>query len=125
MVPGHRRWISPACSRRVQTKGFHDDQKVSSPWAGAVASRRAKPASSGMAKAIAEKHEIVVETDESIFTLTADSRDGRLLIQQRRKNGRSNREVCALTLSNPGELADFFDGLRRLLSSTGIRIPEA
>jgi hypothetical protein len=77
-----------------------------------------------MAKAIAEKHEIVVETDESIFTLTADSRDGRLLIQQRRKNGRSDREVCALTLSNPGELADFFDGLRRLLSSTGIRIPE-
>jgi hypothetical protein len=77
-----------------------------------------------MAKAIAEKHEIVVETDESIFTLTADSRDGRLLIQQRRKSGRSDREVCSLSLSNPGELADFFDGLRRLLSSTGIRIPE-
>ena len=77
-----------------------------------------------MAKAIAERHEIVVETDESVFTLTADSRDGRLLIQQRKKNGRSDREVCALSLSNPGELADFFDGLRRVLSSTGIRIAE-
>ena len=77
-----------------------------------------------MAKTIAERHEIVVETDESVFTLTADSRDGRLVIQQRRKNARSDREVCALSLSNPGELADFFDGLRRLLSSTGIRVSE-
>ena len=77
-----------------------------------------------MAKAIAERHEIVVETDESVFTLTADSRDGRLLIQQRKKNGRPDRGVCALSLSNPGELADFFDGLRRVLSSTGIRIAE-
>jgi hypothetical protein len=77
-----------------------------------------------VAKKIAEKHEIVVETDESVFTLTADSRDGRLLIQQRKKNGRSDRQVCALSLSNPGELADFFDGLRRLLSSTGITVSE-
>ena len=77
-----------------------------------------------LAKTIAERHEIVVETDESVFTLTADSRDGRLLIQQRRKDGRSDRQICALSLSNPGELADFFDGLRRLLSSTGIRLSE-
>ena len=74
-----------------------------------------------MTKTIAERHEIVVETDESVFTLTADSRDGRLLIRQRKKNARSDQEVCALSLSNPGELADFFDGLRRLLSSSGIR----
>jgi hypothetical protein len=77
-----------------------------------------------VAKTIQERHEIVVETDQSVFTLTADSRDGRLLIQQRKKNGRSEREICALSLANPHELADFFDGLRRVLSSTGIRLSE-
>ena len=74
-----------------------------------------------MAKAISERHEIVVETDESIFVLTADSRDGRLVIQQRKKRGSApGREVCALSLANPSELKDFFDGLRRLLASTGL-----
>jgi len=77
-----------------------------------------------VAKTIQERHEIVIETDQSVFTLTADSRDGRLLIQQRKKNGRSEREICALSLANPRELADFFDGLRRVLSSTGIRLSE-
>jgi hypothetical protein len=77
-----------------------------------------------VAKTIQERHEIVVETDQSVFTLTADSRDGRLLIQQRKKNGRTDREICALSLANPRELADFFDALRRVLSSTGIRLSE-
>jgi hypothetical protein len=74
-----------------------------------------------MGKAISERHEIVVETDESIVVLTADSRDGRLVIQQRKKRGSAaGREVCSLSLANPAELKDFFDGLRRLLASTGL-----
>ena len=74
-----------------------------------------------MAKTITERHEIVVETDESIFVLSADSRDGRLVIQQRKKHGSApGHEVCALSLANPAELKEFFDGLRRLLASTGL-----
>src|SRR5258707_623285 len=45
-----------------------------------------------MSKAISERHEIVVETDESTFILTADSRDGRLVIEQRRKRGAGKGE---------------------------------
>src|SRR5258707_11469892 len=45
-----------------------------------------------MSKAIGERHEIVVETDESTFILTADSRDGRLVIEQRRKRGAGKGE---------------------------------
>jgi hypothetical protein len=74
-----------------------------------------------VARAISERHEIVVETDESTFVLTADSRDGRLVIQQRRKGGADKgREVCSLSLANPSELEAFFDGLRRVLASTGL-----
>jgi hypothetical protein len=70
-----------------------------------------------MPRAIAERHEIVVETDESVFVFTADSREGRLLIQQKRKRGSS--EICSLSLANPDELEAFFEGLRRVFSSTG------
>jgi hypothetical protein len=74
-----------------------------------------------MSKAISERHEIVVETDESTFILTADSRDGRLVIEQRRKRGAGKgQEVCSLSLANPDELEAFFDGLRRVLSSPGL-----
>jgi hypothetical protein len=77
-----------------------------------------------MPKAIAERHEIVVETDDSIFVFTADSRDGRLVIQQRKKRGSGpGKEVCALSLANPDELEAFFDGLRRVLSSPGLAPP--
>jgi hypothetical protein len=74
-----------------------------------------------MAKAISERHEIVVDTDDSTFVLSADSRDGRLVIQQRAKRGgKPGRELCSLSLANPAELEAFFDGLKRLLSSTGL-----
>lgn len=63
-----------------------------------------------MAKAISERHEIAVDTDDSVFVLSADWRDGRLVIQQRAKRGgRAGRELCSLSLANP---------LKRLLSST-------
>ena len=70
-----------------------------------------------MPRSITERHEIVVETDESVFVLTADSREGRLVIQQKRKRGSS--EICSLSLANPDELEAFFEGLRRVFSSTG------
>jgi hypothetical protein len=74
-----------------------------------------------MPRAISERHEIVVETDESTFVLTADSRDGRLVIQQRKKRGSGpGHEVCSLSLANPDELEAFFEGLRRVLSSPGL-----
>jgi hypothetical protein len=74
-----------------------------------------------MPKSITERHEIVVESNESIFVFTADSRDGRLVIRQKKKEARGpGREVCALTLADPEELEAFFEGLRRVLSSTGL-----
>jgi hypothetical protein len=61
-----------------------------------------------------ERHEIVVETDESTFVFAADSCDGRVVIQQRRKQGsRAKEEVCSLWLANPDELEAFFDARAR------------
>lgn len=77
-----------------------------------------------MSRAISERHEIVVDTDESTFVFTADSRDGRLVIEQRAKRGSGRgKEVCSLSLANPDELEAFFEGLRRVLSAPGLAPP--
>ena len=79
------------------------------------------PSALAMSRAINELHEIVVETNESTFVLSADSRDGRLGIQQRWKRGSGAKEqVWSLSPANPEELEAFFDGLRRALSSPGL-----
>ena len=67
---------------------------------------------------ISERHEVRVDSGEHSFVFVADSTDGRLVIREEDRSGRTPREVCALTLSNPGELRDFFEGLRRVLGAT-------
>jgi hypothetical protein len=57
-------------------------------------------------------------TGDSTIVFTADSPDGRLFIRQERDGGDAE-EACSIALSDPGELAAFFKGLRRVLSSIG------
>jgi hypothetical protein len=67
---------------------------------------------------MSERHEIRVPAGDSTIIFEAESDDGRLLIRQER-NGRSGRQVCSIKLSDPEELAAFFKGMRRILSSLG------
>jgi len=72
---------------------------------------------------ISERHEVRVDSGEHSFVFVADSADGRLVIRQEDRSAGEPREVCALTLANPGELRDFFEGLRRVLGSAGHSVP--
>jgi hypothetical protein len=68
-----------------------------------------------MGRRIQERHEIVVHSDETTFVFRADGDQ-----LQIRKEGPDGEQVCALTLSQPTELQDFFEGLRRVLSAPGL-----
>jgi hypothetical protein len=72
-----------------------------------------------MAAKIDERHEIVVRGEHTTFVFVADSREGRLVIRKEEEDG--GGEVCSLSLSDPQELADFFEGLRRVLATPGLR----
>jgi hypothetical protein len=67
---------------------------------------------------MSERHEVKVRAGDSTIVFTADSEDGRLFIRQER-DGATSEEACSIALSDPGELAAFFKGLRRVLSSLG------
>jgi len=67
---------------------------------------------------ITEKHEIRVSSDDFDFVFIADSDEGKLVIRQESKSG-NDESSCSLTLKNPEELQDFFEGLRRVLTATG------
>jgi hypothetical protein len=67
---------------------------------------------------IAEHHEIRVRGRDHTILFIADSADGRLVIRQE-PHGKSGKNVCAITLSDPEELRSFFKGLRRILASLG------
>jgi len=68
---------------------------------------------------ITERHEVRVGSGDHVFIFIADSRDGRLVIKEEKVSPRDTRDVCSLTLANPEELRDFFEGLRRVLAATG------
>jgi hypothetical protein len=72
---------------------------------------------------IHERREVRVDSGEHSFVFVADSADGRLVIRQEERSGRTPREVCALTLADPEELRAFFEGLRRVLGATGHAVP--
>ena len=63
-----------------------------------------------------ERHEVRVRTGDSTIVFTADSEDRRLFIRQE-PDGGTGDEGCSIALSDPAELAAFFQGLRRMLSS--------
>ena len=65
---------------------------------------------------MSERHEVRVRTGDSTIVFTADSEDGRLCIRQEPDGGKAD-EGCSIALSDPAELAAFFGGLRRMLSS--------
>ena len=67
---------------------------------------------------LSERHEIRVRAGDSTIVFTAESEDGRLFIRQD-PDGGTPGEGCSIALSDPGELAAFFKGLRRILSSLG------
>ena len=67
---------------------------------------------------MSERHEVRVRAGESTIVFTADSEDGRLCIRQE-PDGGNPENACSIALSDPGELAAFFKGLRRVLSSLG------
>jgi len=67
---------------------------------------------------IEERHEVRVRGPDHTIVFVADSADGRLVIRQE-PDGKTAREVCSITLSDPEELRAFFEGLRRVLSSLG------
>jgi hypothetical protein len=67
---------------------------------------------------LSERHEVRVHGAENTIVFIADSKDGKLVIQQE-ADGRQSERVCAITLSDPQELRDFFQGLRRILASLG------
>ena len=71
---------------------------------------------------ISERHEVRVGSGEHTFVFIADSRDGRLIIREEKRGA---KDVCSLTLANPDELRDFFEGLRRVLVATGHAAPAA
>ena len=71
-----------------------------------------------MAAELSERHEIKVRAGDSTIVFTAESEDGRLFIRQE-PDGKKGREVCSIALSDPQELAAFFEGLRRMLESLG------
>jgi hypothetical protein len=65
---------------------------------------------------LSERHEVRIRGRDNTITFVADSDDGRLVIRQER-DGKSPKEMCAITLSNPPELKTFINGLRRILTS--------
>ena len=67
---------------------------------------------------ISERHEVRVRAGDSTIVFTADSEDGRLFIRQE-PDGGNPEDACSIALSDPAELAAFFNGLRRVLSSIG------
>ena len=67
---------------------------------------------------MSERHEVRVRAGDSTIVFTADSEDGRLFIRQE-PDGGNPEEACSIALSDPAELAAFFKGLRRVLSSLG------
>ena len=67
---------------------------------------------------MSERHEVRVRAGDSTIVFTADSGDGHLFIRQQPDGGNAE-EACSIALSDPGELAAFFNGLRRVLSSIG------
>jgi hypothetical protein len=67
---------------------------------------------------VTERHEIRVRGKDHTIVFLADSEDGRLIIKQE-PDGKKNRDVCAITLSDPDELRSFFKGLHRVLASLG------
>ena len=67
---------------------------------------------------MSERHEVRVRAGDSTIVFTADSEDGRLFIRQE-PDGGNPEDACSIALSDPGELAAFFKGLRRVLSSLG------
>jgi hypothetical protein len=67
---------------------------------------------------MSERHEVRVRAGDSTIVFTADSEDGRLCIRQEPDGGKPG-DACSIALSDPQELAAFFTGLRRMLSSLG------
>jgi hypothetical protein len=67
---------------------------------------------------LSERHEVRVHGADNTIVFIADSKDGKLVIQQEGE-GRKSESVCAITLANPEELRDFFMGLRKILASLG------
>ncbi|HEV8255214.1 MAG TPA: hypothetical protein VGQ78_10675 [Vicinamibacteria bacterium] len=78
---------------------------------------------------ITERHEVRVGSGDHVFVFIADSSDGRLVIREETASPRGAKDVCSLTLANPDELRDFFEGLRRVLVTTGhapaVAVPSA
>jgi len=67
---------------------------------------------------MSERHEIRIRGRDHTTVFLADSNHGGLIIRQE-PDGKDQTSACEVTLSDPAELRDFFEGLRKILSSLG------
>lgn len=69
---------------------------------------------------LSERHEINIRGKDYTIVFLADPGERRLIIRQE-SGSKKPEEVCTIAISDPEELRDFFEGLRRILSSLGVR----
>jgi hypothetical protein len=69
---------------------------------------------------LSKRHEIKIRGKDHTIVFLADPGDRRLIIRQE-SGSKKPEEICTIAISDPEELRDFFQGLRRILSSLGIR----
>jgi len=69
---------------------------------------------------LSERHEIKIRGKDHTIVFLADPGERRLIIRQESGN-REPEEVCTIAISDPAELREFFEGLRRILPSFGVR----
>jgi hypothetical protein len=67
---------------------------------------------------ITERREVRVQGDDTTFVFVAEPDAGRLRIEEHGPQGEPS-EVCAVTLSDRGELSGFLEGLARVLGVRG------
>jgi hypothetical protein len=65
---------------------------------------------------LSERLEVRIRGRDHTVVFLADSEDGRLVIRQE-PDGKTAKDVCCITLSDPDELRPFFKGLRRIVAS--------